>query len=151
MSKSKQGQYIVQRGDTVESIAKKLGMSPFALVSQNPGIRSQRLTQGQSLVYYSPSSQANTSGQSSSSDAAQNALNILNGALGAGGGALSNLSLKADTLEEALQALKREAGLSGLSDEEAYERAQQFRRQNLLEQASQANPGKVYDLSLIHI
>lgn len=146
MSKSKQGQYIVQRGDTVESIAKKLGMSPFALVSQNPGIRSQRLTQGQSLVYYSPSSQANTSGQSSSSDAAQNALNILNGALGAGGGALSNLSLKADTLEEALQALKREAGLSGLSDEEAYERAQQFRRQNLLEQASQANPGKVYDI-----
>ena len=145
MSKSKQGQYIVQRGDTVESIAKKLGMSPFALVSQNPGIRSQRLTQGQSLVY-SPSSQANTSGQSSSSDAAQNALNILNGALGAGGGALSNLSLKADTLEEALQALKREAGLSGLSDEEAYERAQQFRRQNLLEQASQANPGKVYDI-----
>ena len=146
MSKSKQGQYIVQRGDTVESIAKKLGMSPFALISQNPGIRSQRLTQGQSLVYYSPSSQANTSGQSSSSDAAQNALNILNGALGAGGGALSNLSLKADTLEEALQALKREAGLSGLSDEEAYERAQQFRRQNLLEQASQANPGKVYDI-----
>ena len=50
MSKSKQGQYIVQRGDTVESIAKKLGMSPFALISQNPGIRSQRLTQGR--VWY---------------------------------------------------------------------------------------------------
>ena len=27
MSNSKKGQYVVQRGDTVESIAKKLGMS----------------------------------------------------------------------------------------------------------------------------
>lgn len=46
MSKSKQGQYIVKRGDTVESIARKLGMSPYALVSQNPSIRSRRLEQG---------------------------------------------------------------------------------------------------------
>ena len=71
---------------------------------------------------------------------------MLNGALGAAGGALSSSYLRAETLEDALAALKREAGLSDLSDEEAVERAQQFRRQNLLQQATQAYPGQVYDI-----
>ena len=62
---------------------------------------------------------------------------MLAGAAGAAGGALSNAYLRADTLEEALASLKSAAGLSNLSDQEAVEKAQQFRRQNLLEQVSQ--------------
>lgn len=149
MSNSKKGQYVVQRGDTVESIAKKLGMSPYALVSQNPSIRSRKLQQGERLNYYSASSQNTQSSNSASSNtpaASQNIANMLNGALGAAGGALSSSYLRAETLEDALAALKREAGLSDLSDEEAVERAQQFRRQNLLQQATQAYPGQVYDI-----
>ena len=144
MSKSKQGQYIVKRGDTVESIARKLGMSPYALVSQNPSIRSRRLEQGESLVYYNASPQ---SAQQNGSGAAYDINDMLAGAAGAAGGALSNAYLRADTLEEALASLKSAAGLSNLSDQEAVERAQQFRRQNLLEQVSQKNPGKVYDIN----
>ena len=144
MSKSKQGQYIVKRGDTVESIARKLGMSPYALVSQNPSIRSRRLEQGESLVYYNASPQ---SAQQTGSGAAYDINDMLAGAAGAAGGALSNAYLRADTLEEALASLKRAAGLSNLSDQEAVEKAQQFRRQNLLEQVSQKNPGKVYDIN----
>lgn len=149
MSNSKKGQYVVQRGDTVESIAKKLGMSPYALVSQNPSIRSRKLQQGERLNYYSASSQNAQSSNSASSNtptSSQNNSGMLNGALGATGGALSNSYLRAETLEDALAALKREAGLSNLSDEEALERAQQFRRQNLLQQATQAYPGRVYDI-----
>lgn len=144
MSKSKQGQYIVKRGDTVESIARKLGMSPYALVSQNPSIRSRRLEQGESLVYYNASPQ---SAQQNGSGTAYDINDMLAGAAGAAGGALSNAYLRADTLEEALASLKRAAGLSNLSDQEAVEKAQQFRRQNLFEQVSQKNPGKVYDIN----
>ena len=149
MSNSKKGQNVVQRGDTVESIAKKLGVSPYALVSQNPSIRSRKLQQGERLNYYSASSQNTQSSNSASSNtpaASQNIANMLNGALGAAGGALSSSYLRAETLEDALAALKREAGLSDLSDEEAIERARQFRRQNLLQQATQAYPGQVYDI-----
>lgn len=149
MSNSKQGQYVVQRGDTVESIAKKLGLSPYALVSQNPAIRSRKLQQGERLTYYSASpnnTQSSNSASSGSQTSSQNISSMLNGAMGAASGALSNAYLKAETLEDAFAALKREAGLSGLSDEEAIEKAQQFKRQNLLQQASEAYPGQVYDI-----
>lgn len=49
---------------------------------------------------------------------------MLAGAAGAAGGALNNAYLRADTLEEALASLKRAAGLSNLSDQEAVEKAQ---------------------------
>lgn len=135
------GYYTAQRGDTIDSVARKLGMPAIMLSRQNPKIGNRKLEPGEQIFYnISPQYGGGTLDLSVAAPDSESTQQQINKHL-----ASSGLYLKADTLEEAMEALKKEAGLADLSDEEAAQKALEFQRQNAWSQIQQSGAGKVYD------
>lgn len=135
------GYYTAQRGDTIDSVARKLGMPAIMLSRQNPKIGNRKLEPGEQIYYnISPQYGGGTLDGSIVSPNSGSIQQQINKYLNSPG-----LYLKADTLDEAMAALKKEAGLADLSDEEAAQKALEFQRQNAWSQIQQSGAGKVYD------